>query len=50
MVASGFNALRFSQFFYLAAQGGVLVLVMMVNTILEQRRARTSVTKSLGKK
>ena len=49
MVASGFNALRFSQFFYLAAQGGVLVLVMMVNTILEQRRARASVTKSLGK-
>ena len=46
MVASGFNALRFSQFFYLAAQGGVLVIVMMINTILEQRRARRSVAKS----
>ena len=50
MVASGFNALRFSQFFYLAAQGGVLVIVMMINTILEQRRARRSVAKSLGSK
>jgi simple sugar transport system permease protein len=50
MVASGFNALRFSQFFYLAAQGGVLVIVMMINTILEQRRVRRSVAKSLGSK
>jgi simple sugar transport system permease protein len=50
MVASGFNALRFSQFFYLAAQGGVLVIVMMINTIFEQRRARRSVAKSLGSK
>jgi simple sugar transport system permease protein len=50
MVASGFNALRFSQFFYLAAQGGVLVIVMMINAILEQRRARRSVAKSLGSK
>jgi simple sugar transport system permease protein len=50
MVASGFNALRFSQFFYLAAQGGVLVIVMILNAVLEQRRARKSVAKSLGSK
>jgi simple sugar transport system permease protein len=50
MVASGFNALRYSQFFYLAAQGGILVLVMIINSILEQRRARKLVTKSLGVK
>lgn len=48
MVSSGFNALRFSQFFYLAAQGGVLVLVMILNTVLEKRRVSKSVSKSLG--
>jgi len=47
MVASGFNALRFSQFFYLAAQGGVLVLVMILNTVLEKRRASKSIDKAL---
>jgi simple sugar transport system permease protein len=50
MVASGFNALRFSQFFYLAAQGGVLVIVMIINAVLEQRSARKSVAKSLDAK
>jgi simple sugar transport system permease protein len=47
MVASGFNALRFNQFFYLAAQGGVLVLVMILNVVLENRRRSKSVNKSL---
>ena len=45
MVSSGFNALRFSQFFYLAAQGGVLVLVMILNTVLEKRRINKSINK-----
>jgi simple sugar transport system permease protein len=48
MVSSGFNALRFSQFFYLAAQGGVLVLVMILNAVLENRRVHKSVKKSTG--
>lgn len=48
MVASGFNALRFSQFLYLAAQGGVLVLVMMLNVVLERIRVSKSINKSLG--
>ena len=47
MVASGFNALRFNQFFYLAAQGGVLVLVMILNVVLENRRRSKSINKSL---
>jgi simple sugar transport system permease protein len=34
MVSSGFNALRFSQFLYLAAQGGVLIFVMILNVVL----------------
>ncbi len=48
MVASGFNALRFSQFFYLVSQGGVLVFVMILNVVLERRRVRRSIAKSLG--
>ena len=47
MVASGFNALRFSQFFYLAAQGGVLIFVMILNVVLENRRVNKSSAKSL---
>lgn len=47
MVSSGFNALRFSQFFYLAAQGGVLVAVMILNAVLENRRVNKSINKSL---
>jgi len=47
MVSSGFNILRFSQFFYLAAQGGVLVFVMMLNVVLEKRRVSRSISKSL---
>jgi simple sugar transport system permease protein len=47
MVASGFNALRFSQFFYLAAQGGVLIFVMILNVALERRRVNKSISKSL---
>jgi simple sugar transport system permease protein len=47
MVASGFNALRFSQFLYLAAQGGVLIFVMILNVVLEKRRVNKSVSKSL---
>ena len=48
MVSSGFNALRFSQFFYLAAQGGVLIFVMILNVVLENRRTNKSIAKSLG--
>lgn len=47
MVSSGFNALRFSQFFYLAAQGGVLIFVMILNVVLENRRVNKSIVKSL---
>lgn len=47
MVSSGFNALRFSQFLYLAAQGGVLIFVMILNVVLENRRVNKSITKSL---
>jgi len=38
MVASGFNALRFSQFFYQLAQGFVLVAVMVLNVYVDKRR------------
>jgi simple sugar transport system permease protein len=47
MVSSGFNALRFSQFFYLAAQGAVLIFVMILNVALERRRVSRSISKSL---
>ena len=47
MVSSGFNILRFSQFLYLAAQGGVLVFVMILNVILENKRVARSISKSL---
>lgn len=47
MVSSGFNALRFDQFFYLAAQGAVLVFVMILNVVLERRRVSRSIAKSL---
>ena len=47
MVSSGFNALRFDQFFYLAAQGAVLVFVMILNVVLERRRTNQSIAKSL---
>lgn len=47
MVSSGFNALRFSQFFYLVSQGGVLIFVMVLNFVLEKKRTNRSVTKSL---
>lgn len=47
MVSSGFNALRFSQFFYLAAQGAVLVFVMILNVVLERRRVSRAISKSL---
>jgi simple sugar transport system permease protein len=40
MVASGFNALRFSQFFYQLAQGFVLIAVMILNTYLDRRRMK----------
>jgi simple sugar transport system permease protein len=47
MVSSGFNALRFSQFFYLVSQGGVLIFVMILNVVLERRRTSRSISKSL---
>jgi simple sugar transport system permease protein len=40
MVASGFNALRFSQFFYQLAQGFVLIAVMILNTYVDRRRMK----------
>lgn len=40
MVSSGFNALRFSQFFYQLAQGFILVAVMVLNTYMDKRRLR----------
>jgi len=47
MVSSGFNALRFSQFLYLAAQGGVLIFVMILNVVLERRRVNKSISESM---
>lgn len=47
MVASGFNALRFSQFFYLVSQGAVLIIVMIINVILERRRINKSIVRNL---
>ena len=47
MVASGFNALRFSQFFYLVSQGGVLIFVMILNVVLERRRVSRAIAKNL---
>ena len=46
MVASGFNALRFSQFFYQLAQGFVLVAVMVLNTYVDKRRLRAKEDKA----
>jgi len=40
MVSSGFNALRFSQFYYQLAQGVVLVAVMVLNTYLDKQRLK----------
>ena len=37
MVSSGFDALRFSQFFYQLAEGATLVLVMILNSYVERR-------------
>jgi simple sugar transport system permease protein len=47
MVASGFNALRFSQFFYLVSQGGVLIFVMILNVVLERRKVQRSIIRNL---
>lgn len=46
MVASGFNALRFSQFFYQLAQGFVLVAVMVLNTYVDKRRMKAKKDKA----
>ena len=46
MVASGFNALRFSQFFYQLAQGFVLIAVMILNTYVDKRRIRAKKDKA----
>jgi simple sugar transport system permease protein len=46
MVASGFNALRFSQFFYQLAQGFVLIAVMVLNTYLDRRRMKAKKEKA----
>jgi len=46
MVASGFNALRFSQFFYQLAQGFVLVAVMVLNVYVDKRRMAAKTKKA----
>ena len=46
MVASGFNALRFSQFFYQLAQGFVLVAVMVLNVYVDKRRMAAKIKKA----
>ncbi|MBT5575824.1 ABC transporter permease [Pontimonas sp.] len=46
MVSSGFNALRFSQFFYQLAQGFVLIAVMILNTYVDKRRMRAKKDKA----
>lgn len=46
MVASGFNALRFSQFFYQLAQGFVLIAVMILNTYVDKRRMKAKKDKA----
>jgi simple sugar transport system permease protein len=46
MVSSGFNALRFSQFFYQLAQGFVLIAVMVLNTYLDRRRLKAKKDKA----
>ena len=46
MVASGFNALRFSQFFYQLAQGFVLIAVMILNTYVDKRRLKAKKNKA----
>jgi simple sugar transport system permease protein len=40
MVSSGFNALRFNQFYYQLAQGFILISVMVLNTYMDKRRLR----------
>jgi simple sugar transport system permease protein len=47
MVSSGFNALRFSQFLYAASQGAILILVMVLNVVLEHRKASRELAKTL---
>jgi simple sugar transport system permease protein len=46
MVASGFNALRFSQFFYQLAQGFVLIAVMILNDYVDRRRMKAKKDKA----
>jgi len=45
MVSSGFNALRFSQFFYQLAQGFVLIAVMVLNSYVDKRRMKAKKAK-----
>jgi len=46
MVSSGFNALRFSQFFYQLAQGFVLIAVMVLNIYVDKRRMKAKKDKA----
>ncbi len=46
-VSSGFNALRFSQFFYLISQGSVLIAVMVLNVVVERRSIARARAKSM---
>lgn len=47
-VSSGFNALRFSQFFYLISQGAVLILVMVLNVLVDRGLSARSKSKAIG--
>jgi simple sugar transport system permease protein len=46
MLSSGFNALRFNQFYYLVAQGGMLIAVMVLNLVLERRSINGAIQQS----
>lgn len=46
MLSSGFNALRFNQFYYLVAQGSLLIAVMVLNLVIERRSLNGSIKQS----
>ncbi len=46
MLSSGFNALRFNQFYYLVAQGGMLIAVMVLNLVIERRSINGAIQQS----
>lgn len=46
IVSSGFNAMRFNQFYYLISQGLILVLVMILNFYIERQSISRAKSKS----